>query len=469
MDRHTPTTSPTPPPDRLAQQLDQPPAPPPAPPPGSQSVRQPPIRRVLRPFQRFAQVEASGGILLLFCTVVALIWANSPSASTYFDLWDTHFSIGFAGQVLDMSLHHWINDGLMAIFFFVVGLEIKRELLVGELASLRRATLPIVAALGGMLVPAAIYVAFNGGTPGAVGWGIPMATDIAFALGILTLVGRRAPLALKVFLAALAIADDLGAVLVIAIFYTADLAWTSLAAAGGVFLLLIAANRAGIREPLVYALLGIGLWFAFFHSGVHATLAGVVLALTIPFAARLNTTTFLRRSRRLLDHFEAAGESGQSVATNQERQEVLQALETTCEQVQTPLQRLEHALLPWVTYAIMPIFALANAGVALGNDFTTALVHPVSLGIIGGLVVGKQVGITLFAWLAVRTGLAVLPDGVTWRHIYGVGWLAGIGFTMSLFISNLAFAGSPLLDLAKTGILAASLVAGLIGWTILRW
>ena len=421
----------------------------------------------MRPFQRFAEIEASGGILLLVCTVAALVWANSPWASVYFSLWQTKLTIGLGDAGLSKALLLWINDGLMAVFFFVVGQEIKRELLVGELASPRKATLPIAAALGGILLPAGIYIALNAGTTGAAGWGIPMATDIAFALGVLALLGSRIPLGLKVFLTALAIVDDIAAVLVIALFYTAEISWISLAVAAGILGLLIAANRTGVRRPLVYAVLGVGLWLAFLQSGVHATVAGVLLAMTIPAQTRLNAGDFLDRGRDLLDQFEAAGKREEIVLTNEDRQAVLRELETACEQTETPLQRLEHGLHPWVTYAIMPIFALANAGVALGADFTTALAHPVSLGVIAGLIIGKQAGITFFAWLAVRTGLAALPAGITWRHVYGAGWLGAIGFTMSLFIAGLAFGGTPLLDIAKVGILTASLIAGVIGWILL--
>ncbi len=431
-------------------------------------IRGQPIERFLRPFQEFAELEASGGILLLVCTVVALVWANSPWADTYFSFWRTTVTVGFGEFLLSKPLLLWINDGLMAVFFFVVGLEIKREVLVGELNSARKAALPIVAALGGALVPAGIYMAFNAGTAGSPGWGIPMATDIAFALGVLALLGPRVPFALKVFLTALAIVDDIIAVLVIAFFYTAEISWTSLAIGAGFLLLLGTANWAGVRHPLVYALLGIGLWLAFLKSGVHATVAGVLLAMTIPARARINTEEFLAQGRALLDEFERAGESGESILTNADRRAVLHTLETTCERVAAPIERFEHALHPWVTFAIMPVFALANAGVALGGDVSAAVTSPISLGIIVGLVVGKQVGITAFSWLVVRSGFAVLPGDVTWRHIYGAGWLAGIGFTMSLFIASLAFGDSPLLDLAKIGILTASLSAGAVGWMILH-
>jgi NhaA family Na+:H+ antiporter len=428
-----------------------------------------PIERIVRPFQEFARVEASGGILLLISTAVALAWANSPWAGSYNSLWQTKLTIGLGGFALSKPILLWINDGLMSAFFFVVGLEIKREMLVGELASPRKAALPIVAALGGMLVPAGIYTAFNVGKAGAPGWGIPMATDIAFALGVLTLLGKRIPIALKVFLTTLAIADDIGAVLVIALFYTSEISWVNLAVGAGFLIALIGANRAGIRSPLVYALLGIGgLWLAFLLSGVHPTIAGVLSAMTIPARSRINTDQFTARSRAILDEFERAGEGGEHVLTNEDRQAALQALETACEHVETPLQRLERALHPWVTFAIMPLFALANAGVALGGGLSQGLINPVSLGVATGLVIGKQVGITLFSWLAVRSGLAAMPAGVAWRHIYGAGWLGGIGFTMSLFIAGLAFGDTPLLPVAKVGILTASLIAGMVGWTILR-
>ena len=292
-----------------------------------------PIERLVRPFQEFARLEASGGILLIGCTVVALAWANSPWADSYFHLWHVDPTFGFAGKLLSEPLHFWINDGLMALFFLAVGLEIKRETLVGELASFRKAALPIAAALGGMVVPAGLYVLFNHGGPGASGWGIPMATDIAFALGVLALLGDRVPTSLRVFLAALAIVDDIGAVLVIAFFYTEQISWISLGVGSFFFLALIVANRAGARHPLIYAILGVGLWLAFVQSGVHPTVAGVLLAMTIP--ARQGPTSDLR-----------ARDSAR---------------------VDSPMLRFEHALMPWITYVIMPVFALANAGVVLGT------------------------------------------------------------------------------------------------------
>jgi Na+:H+ antiporter, NhaA family len=427
-----------------------------------------PVEMVVRPFQAFADKASSGGILLIAATVVALVWANSPWGDTYSDLWQTKLTVGLEGFSLTKDLTHWINDGLMAVFFLVVGLEIKREILVGELSSPRRAALPIAAALGGAVVPAVIYVAINAGTEGASGWGIPMATDIAFALGVLALLGERAPIGLKVFLTALAIVDDIVAVTVIALFYTSDISWGALAVGAAFLVALVGANVAGVGKPLVYGLLGIGLWLAFLKSGVHATIAGVLLAMTVPASSFIDTGEFLERSRGLLDRFERAGERGDHVLCNEERQAVLHALNDTTEELEPPLQEMEHALHPWVVFLIMPLFALVNAGVPLGGNLSEALTSTVALGIVAGLVVGKQLGITLLALLAVRTGISELPEGVTWRHVYGAGWLAGIGFTMSLFVSDLAFTSGSLLDTAKLGILAASVIAGAVGWMILR-
>jgi Na+:H+ antiporter, NhaA family len=381
-------------------------------------------KRFAGPFQKFAELEAAGGILLIGCTIAALFWSNSPWAGSYFHLWHTDVTFGLAGPRFSQPLHFWINDGLMALFFLLVGLEIKRETLVGELASFRKAALPVAAALGGMIIPAAFYVFFNHGGPGAPGWGIPMATDIAFALGVLALLGDRVPASLKVFLAALAIVDDIGAVLVIAFFYTEKISWAALGMGGLLFVALLAANRAGVRHLLIYAVLGIGLWLAFVQSGIHPTVAGVLLAATIP--ARVASR--------------ADRESGES-----------------------PMLRLEHTLIPWNRYVIMPVFALVNAGVALGAGAARSIVTPISLGVICGLVVGKPVGILLFSWLATRSRLAAMLEGIGWRQIAGVGMLAGFGFTMSLFIAHLAFGEMPALETAKVGILAASVFSGLAG------
>jgi Na+:H+ antiporter, NhaA family len=378
-------------------------------------------------------MEAAGGLVLLACAIVAMTWANSPWRSGYEALWVTSVTSGLGPTVATITLRLIVNDGLMAVFFFVVGLEIKHELFAGELASRRRAALPVAAAAGGMLAPALLYALINAGGTGARGWGIPMATDIAFALGALALIGPRIPASLRVFLSALAIADDLGAVLVIALFYSEALSPIALGAALALLAASIGANAAGVRTPWAYAIIGIALWAAVLMSGVHATVAGVLLAFTIPSRAR-----------------DGDGEEARSSGAA------------------APLDRLEHRLQPIVTFGIMPLFALANAGVSLRGGVSLAT-SPVALGVLGGLVLGKPIGIFLAARLAVRSGIASLPDGVSWRLIHGTAWLGGIGFTMSLFIAGLAFGGSPsLLATAKLATLMASVVAGTIGWLLLR-
>jgi Na+:H+ antiporter, NhaA family len=424
--------------------------------------------------REFIHDEAFGGILLLVCALVALLWANSPWGAAYDALWSTELTLGTVQFHLTESLRHWVNDGLMAIFFFVVGLEIKREVLVGELSSPRQAALPAIAAVGGVLVPAGIFLLLNRGTEGGQGWGIPMATDIAFALGVLALLGDRIPFGLTVFLTALVIVDDIAAVLVIAVFYTAQVHWEALGLAAVILVVLFAANRLGARRPVVYAILGLALWAAVFESGIHATVAGVLLAFTIPANTRIDPGAFLARSRAILQRFERAGgsdESEASILTNGARQEALAELEDAVEGAGAPLQRMEHVLHPWVAFAIIPLFALANAGVRIEGDLGAAFGNRVTLGVVLGLVLGKQIGVTLGAWVAVRTGVADFPESVGWRHIYGAGWLAGIGFTMALFVADLAFTDSGeavLLTAAKVGILVASLIAGIGGWLILR-
>ena len=420
----------------------------------------------MRPFQEFAARETSGGILLLAASIIAFTWANSPWREFYFHLWETKLSVGIGQFSLSHSLGHWINDGLMAIFFFVVGLEIKRELLEGELASLKKAMLPLMAALGGMVAPAIFYAILNYGEPGANGWGIPMATDIAFALGILVLLGNRIPVGLKVFLAALAIVDDLGAVLLIAFFYTAQISWMPLGIAGILLMLLIAANLLGVRRPAIYALIGIPLWIAVLISGVHATIAGVLTALTIPTARRINTKGFLTATRSVLDQLEQADSTADPSAVSEVQQSALMTLEEASEKVQSPLSRIEHAMHPWVAFAIMPVFALANAGVTVDGGLES-LGDPISLGIILGLILGKPIGILLFALPTLRMGLAVLPQSVSRTHLVGAAVLAGVGFTMSLFIANLAFADATHLATAKIAILAGSLAAAVTGWILL--
>ena len=410
-----------------------------------------PIERLVRPFQEFAQLETSGGILLIGCAIVALLWANSQWAASYFQLWHTEVALGSGNVRFAESLHFWINDGLMAAFFFLVGLEIKRETLIGELASFKMAALPIAAAIGGMLVPAGLYLLLNHGKVGAAGWGIPMATDIAFALGVLALLGDRIPTPLRIFLAALAIADDIGAVLVIAVFYTATISWVSLAVAGAIFVGLILLNRAGVNGPFIYIVLGIGLWIAFLKSGIHPTVAGVLLAVTIPAREQIDSKSLVARPGQLFDDPRSAdGERAESDANTN-----------------SLLLRFAHALTPWIKNLVMPVFALSNAGVVLGGEAMRDLFHPIGLGILGGLVLGKPIGIFGFAWLATRTGIAALPDRVGWRQIFGVGLLGGIGFTMSLFVANLAFGETPALQTSKIAILAASVICGFAGAVVL--
>lgn len=410
--------------------------------------------------QDFVRIESSGGIILLICAIIALLLANSSLAEAYFHFWEMDFSIGFGENAVSLPLIEWINDGLMVIFFFVVGLEIKRQLTTGELSRPRRAIMPLAAALGGMLVPAAIYLILNAGGPGEPGWGIPMATDIAFTLGILALLGSRAPLSLKIFFTALAIADDLGAILVLAIFYSSDIQWISLLIAAVILLVLIGLNRARVYSPLPYAVLGVGLWFAFIQSGIHPTIAGVLLAATIPTWGAPDTRALLAQCISVLDEFEVPEATSANRA-----QAAAQTLETVADRMQSPAQRLEHLLLPWSTYLILPLFALANAGVTI--EFNQSLLSMVSVGVFLGLVLGKAIGITLFAWVAVKLKLADLPSSVDFRQLFSASWLAGIGFTMSLFIAGNAFRNAPdLLDQSKAGILIASFVAGVIGFAL---
>lgn len=425
------------------------------------------IVKKFQPFQNFVKSQAFGGVLLLICALLAIYLANSPWREAVDHFWHTPISFQIGNYQLEESLAHWINDGLMVIFFFVVGLEIKREFMVGELKSFRQAALPIVAAIGGMVVPALVYTSFNLGTPGEAGWGIPMATDIAFALGILMLLGNKAPIGLKVFLTALAIVDDLGAVVVIALFYTADLNLMALGAAGIILLILIIGNRFNIRWKFFYLVLGILLWLSFLESGVHATVAGVILALTIPAKNEMKGNAFAKQMKVLLNQFVEVCKPGVTTINSHRLSATVQSMELACIKVESPMLRLEHALNPWILYFIMPVFALANAGVHFEGDFNQTLLEPVAVGIMAGLVIGKSIGITLFSWISIRSGMAVLPQHVSWRQIAGTSFLGGIGFTMSLFISNLAFGESLSLMHAKIGIIFGSLIAGIIGVWIL--
>jgi len=414
-------------------------------------------------FQSFVSTQAAGGLVLLAAALAALAIANSPWAETYHALWATRIVVGPEGHVLGLTAQHWVNDGLMTIFFLLVGLEIKRELGVGELSTPRQAALPLAAALGGIVVPAAIYVALAG-SGGARGWAIPTATDIAFALGVLSLVAPGAPPGLKVFLAALAIVDDMAAVLVIALFYTSQVAWGAVGAAAVVTLMLVALNRSRVRRLEPYLVLGALLWFFIHESGVHATVAGVITALTVPTRTRINAAQFSAKARASLEAFEREETGDLAVLTSKGQQEALHALESDCEAVAAPLLRLEHGLHAACVFLIMPVFALANAGVGLTLSTIDATTIAVGL----GLAIGKPVGITGAAWLACRMRLASLPEGVTWAAVHGCAWIAGIGFTMSLFIAGLAFGDTPRLEAARIGIMIGSLTAAVIGVFVLR-
>jgi NhaA family Na+:H+ antiporter len=426
------------------------------------------LEPLVRPLHAFLSAESAGGIVLIVAALAALAWANSPWGASYDHLLHTKLSLSVGGHELSMSLQHWVNDGLMAIFFLLVGLEIKREFLMGELASPRRAALPIAAAIGGMVVPAAIYAGLNARGAGAPGWGIPMATDIAFAVGVLALVGRGVPLSVKVFLLAIAIVDDLAAVLVIAIFYTSDISFIALGVAGGFLAALIALNILRVHYPLPYVLLGIGLWAATLCSGIHATIAGVLLAFTIPATRQIEERPYLDYVRKTLEGFERDAKAVPDKIT-EEQSHAIKSMEEASQAVQTPLARVEHALLGPVNFLIVPLFALANAGVELHADAPN-LTSPITWGVLLGLLVGKPVGVLLASWLAVKSKLAALPEGATVRQIVGVAVLCGIGFTMSLFVANLAFStDEERLAAAKVAILAASLCSGLIGGALIAW
>ncbi len=425
------------------------------------AVRKPMGVRISALTSEFTRLAASGGLMLLIFSAVALFWANSPFAESYVEFWHTEAGFSLGNLHLERSLLEWVNEGLMVIFFFVLGLEIKREVTAGELASVKKAALPIAAAVGGMIVPALIYAAFNAPNPIAMqGWAIPVATDIAFTLGILTLLGGRIPLSLKIFFTAMAIADDVGGILVIALFYTSEINVAALFVAALFFAGLLLLNRWRVFSPLPYSLLGIGLWLAFLNSGVHPTLAGVLLAVTIPTRSPPNVKRLMAQTDTVLNRYEY-GE------TEAREQALVRALKVVLDRMEPPAQRLEHELQPWVAYLILPIFALANAGVPLGGADGLALLNPVSLGIIFGLVLGKPIGVAAFAWLATRTGIAEKPIDISWRQFLSASVLAGIGFTISIFIAQAAFQDPRLLSNAKIGILAGSIIAAGIGWGLL--
>lgn len=415
--------------------------------------------------RNFINEQTIGGIILILTTVVAMIWSNSSFYNFYHELWH-EFKVGFVWGELNMvkSLHHWINDGLMAIFFFVIGLEIKREIMGGELNSIKKASLPIFAAVGGMVIPALIYAAIAINNPDYLsGWGIPMATDIAFALGLLAMFGKRVNINLKIFLTALAIADDLGAVLVIAFFYTDTIVISELISAAIFLGILLIANLAGVRRALFYAIVGFaGVWVAFMLSGVHATIAGVLIALTIPARTKISENKYVEKLCKLVDDFKETAPTGDELLSAKQVH-ILSDIESLSDKAHTPLQKIEHALHPVVTFFILPVFALANAGVHINGSVIDMVLHPVSLGIIGGLLIGKALGISVFSIIAVKLKIATLPEGLNWKQIYGASFLAGIGFTMSMFIAELAFTDQFIVEIAKVGIITASLLSAVIG------
>jgi len=427
--------------------------------------------KAMTPFEEFIHEESASGLLLMICTVIALICVNTALAHSYEHFFHQSFSISVAGWTLEHTLHHWINDGLMALFFFVVGLEIKREVLVGELSSMKQAILPVIAAIGGMVVPALLFVLMTLGDESVLGWGIPMATDLAFAVGILVLLGKHVPRALLSFLVGLAIVDDLGGVMVIAIFYTEQIFLMPLLTAGLLLLVLIGFNRFGISKPLPYFIVGLGMWLAMMESGVHATLAGILTAWTIPARSKCSPQKFSLHMRELLDRFDGACKGGANLMNNPEQHALLQTFEHGVHKVETPLQRLEHSMHMPVAFLIIPLFALANAGIPINfAELGSIFSQPVTQGVMLGLVIGKFVGIGLVTLLAVKLGIGELPRGTGNRHMIGLGLLGGIGFTMSIFIAELGFQSMPeQLLLAKTGILFASIFAGVAGYLWLRF
>lgn len=429
-----------------------------------------PIDKIVQPMQRFIQQEKSGGLLLGISVVLALILANSPLSHGYHEILEQSFGFRWNNETyFEYNIHHWINDGLMSIFFFVVGLELKREIIGGELSNVRQAILPIAAAVGGMLMPALIYLLFNPSGEPQKGWGIPMATDIAFALGVLYLLGNKIPLALKVFLTALAIVDDLGAVLVIAFFYTSEINTTFLLVGLFILLLMYLGNKMGIRSIIFYAILGIGgVWTCFLVSGVHATIAAVLAAFTIPADVKIKENVFISKINTYLDKFKNIDPTENTPTLTNEQLHVLEKMNEATLAATPPLQRLEHAMHPAVSFLIIPIFAIANAGVSLNIDIENLFTNNIALGTALGLLIGKVLGVVGFSVLFIKLKIAKVPEGMNIRNLFGLGFLASIGFTMSLFVTSLAYSHEEFQTQAKIGIFAASIIGGIIGYVILN-
>lgn len=432
--------------------------------------RRPLLFEIVNPLNKFIKLEAFSGILLMIVTVVALVLANSTFSDAYFGFFQQKLTLAFEGFELSKPLILWINDGLMAIFFFLVGLEIKRETQIGELSTFKTAALPAFAAVGGMLIPALFYEFFNFYGTGWPGWGIPMATDIAFALGVMTLLGSRVPVSLKLFLTALAIVDDIGAVVVIAIFYSSKLYVGALITAAVIFAVLITLNSLKVYRVSIYLILGIFLWVALLKSGVHATVAGILLAVAIPGKAKRSVDECVSSNETVLNRLKNKDDLGEAFDPKKHKKFItaIYTIGNNCTHAVSPLLRIEHSLHSWVAYFIIPLFAFANAGVIFKGTLLSEIGNPIAVGIFAGLVFGKPIGIAFFTWLAIRLKIASLPVGVTWKHIIGAGFLGGIGFTMAIFIDNLAFAvDSHSIEIAKLGILFSSLIAGIVGYLLL--
>lgn len=434
-----------------------------------QTPKQYPIDKLVTPIQRFIQQEKSGGIVLGISVILALFFANSPWSDTYFDILNHKLGLMFDSKpLLEYNVIHWINDGLMAVFFFVVGLELKREIVAGELSNPRKAMLPIAAAIGGMVVPALVYLAFNPSGEVHQGWGIPMATDIAFALGVLYLLGNRIPLSLKIFLTALAIVDDLGAVMVIAFFYTSEISYISLSIGMGFILLMYIGNKMGVRSILFYALLGIvGVWTAFLLSGVHATISAVLAAFMIPADVKIKENLFVSKIQNYLNRFKSVDPDDTIPTLTNEQLHILEDMQNDTRDAIPPLQRLEHSMHPFVTFLIIPIFALANAGVSLAIDGELLFSTNVALGVGLGLLVGKVIGVVGFTLLLVKLKVTPFPEGMNVKNLFGLSLLASIGFTMSLFVTSLAFTHEDYMVQAKIGIFVASIIGGTLGYIVL--
>jgi len=431
-----------------------------------------PIDRIVNPFQRFASEKAAGGIILFLSALIAILWANFISYDSYDDFWHTKLTIGIGNYSISDTFHFWINDALMAIFFFLVGLEIKRSVVLGELSSIKKAAFPVMAAAGGMIVPAGIFISLNLNTDTFVGWGIPVATDIAFALGVLSLLGKRVPISLKIFLTALAIADDIGAVLIIAIFYSNDLMLTNLFIS---FLLVsgvIIANYLGLRNPLIYTIVGCLMWVFFLKSGIHATIAGITLAMVIPLKVKINPNQFFDKGTELLKNFKNENNFHQSRGdlglTTEKQSSTLEELVKYTKKVESPLQRMENNLHHFVTFVVLPLFAISNSGVIIDSSINNIFNNSLAIGIILGLFVGKPIGIFLFSFFACKIGIASIPSDLKWTHILGVGFLGGVGFTMSIFVNGLAFDSQTFIATSKIAIFIASIFSALFGYMVIK-